>query len=251
VNIPLPWRQRRGGSAPHGPAPRFDTASRSHPGTRQLNEDRLLELPDLGLWAVADGMGGHRRGDLAAETVVAAIAAAQPRDAAQVRAAVDLANTRLHSESAHDAISGSTLVVLHLEDARFECFWAGDSELWLARAARVQKVTRDHSVVEELVRSGLIDESDRHAHPQGHLVTRAIGAAQSVELDMAEGSVEDGDVFLLCSDGLTGAISPDDLTVLTNDRPLEAIADDLLARALAQNASDNVTFILVRATVQR
>jgi serine/threonine-protein phosphatase Stp1 len=248
MNVLRQWHSRRAekSETERVELPQFECAVRTHVGLRELNEDRLLERSDLGLWAVADGMGGHDRGDLAAQCVVDCLSAAEPRSAADIVDAVRLANTSVFARTSESRVSGSTVVILKIEEDRFDCFWAGDSELWLAHDGELRKVSRDHSVVEELVRSGLIDEQQRHSHPQAHLVTRAVGAMEAVELDHASGAASKGDVFLLCSDGLTSAISSDDLALLLSSDELEDLASRLLAKALDRGAKDNVTMVLVR-----
>jgi serine/threonine protein phosphatase Stp1 len=224
----------------------FETACRTHAGSRSLNEDRFLERSDLGLWAVADGMGGHERGDLAAQAIVDTLSSANPSSTPEIVAAVGAANASLFERANEAAISGSTVVILRIEGPNYEGLWAGDSELWLVRDGELRKLSRDHSVVEELVCAGLVPESERRTHPQAHLITRAVGASQSIELEHCSGSVLTGDVFLLCSDGLTKAVLSDELFELASMDPLGEIADRLLSSALEHGASDNVTMILVR-----
>jgi serine/threonine protein phosphatase PrpC len=227
----------------------FETASRSHVGTvRTLNEDRLLALEEIGLWAIADGMGGHHNGEIAAQMVVDEVARAQPCSAAELRSAVFRANDALRAleRDFGQQPSGSTMVALLLGGEHYECLWTGDSEVWRFRDGSVCKLTRDHSLVEEFVQAGLVAEADRRTHPQAHIITQAVGVADVVLVDAEAGEVREGDVFLLCSDGLTGAVSVGELEQLVLDSPLETVADDLLERALRNGASDNVTFILVR-----
>jgi protein phosphatase len=245
------WRKATSAAAGAGTAasPWFETAARSHVGTvRSLNEDRLLALEEAGLWVIADGMGGHHGGDVAAQSVIDEIARAMPDSADRFRAAIDRVNRRLIDSARHSqrGISGSTVVGLLLRDQRYLCLWMGDSEVWLFRDGEVRKLTRDHSVVEEMVRAGIVAEADRRSHPHAHVITRAVGVAELALVDVEEGRFQDGDLFLLCSDGLTGAVAPDELARISLDRPIEAIAEALLQRALVNGASDNVTFILVR-----
>jgi protein phosphatase len=213
-----------------------------------LNEDRLLALADLGLWVIADGMGGHHNGDIAAQMVVDEVARAQPRSASELRSAVFRVNRALRSlaRDARQGISGSTIVALLLGEEHYECLWTGDSEVWRFRDGSVRKLTRDHSLVEELVQAGVVAEADRRAHPQAHIITQAVGVADVALVDAEGGELMAGDVFLLCSDGLTGAVNVGELEQLSLDTPLETVADELLQRALRNGASDNVTFILVR-----
>lgn len=229
---------------------RFESSARSHVGTvRSVNEDRFLVRDDIGLWAVADGMGGHFNGDVAAETVIEELDRIPSGTAGAVRTALDCANRRLvdAAEGSVERASGATIAALLLGGGRYECLWAGDSEVWRLRAGSLAKLTRDHSVVEELVQAGLLADADRRAHPQANIVTRAIGADDVALIDCAAGELEAGDLFLICSDGLTGAVTSGELETILAAGLLDARADALLERALANGASDNVTLVLVRA----
>jgi serine/threonine-protein phosphatase Stp1 len=246
-------RPRAADQTIRSPAPEsaagFEIASRTHAGTvRTLNEDRLLAIPELGLLAVADGMGGHDCGDIAAQTVIGAISAARPASRAALGEAIEQAHRSLTERAyASAAISGSTVVALLLRDGGYECLWAGDSELWLVRDGEARKLTHDHSLVEELIRSGSLAESERRRHPYSHVITRAVGVAETILLDEVSGAALAGDIFLLCSDGLTGAVDPARFAAIGEDQTLEAAAESLLRDALGAGASDNVSFILVRA----
>jgi serine/threonine-protein phosphatase Stp1 len=223
----------------------FECVSRTHVGSRERNEDRLLERLDLGLWAVADGMGGHHGGDAAAQCVIDELSGAEPRNSREIEAAIDRANARVHS-GALNGITGSTLVALRICGSLFECHWVGDSELWLVRNGEPRKITRDHSVVEELIRCGVIDERQRHTHPQRNVITRAVGIEELVEVDRAEGTVFPRDLFLLCSDGLSKALTPRQWNDMLQRMSLEAAADEMISHAIAAPRSDNVTLIAVR-----
>lgn len=249
----LPTLRRRAPRAvpSDGKAAAIEAAARSHAGSvRALNEDRLLALPGPGLWAIADGMGGHHAGDVAAQLVIDTIAAAAPGDADALQAAVDRAGQALTARAAAEGtgISGSTLVALLLDGAGYRCLWAGDSALWLIRDGRADKLTRDHSLVEALIEEGVISEAERRGHPQANVITRAIGSTDKVTLDRISGEARAGDMFLLCSDGLTDAIDPAQFGSLPREAPVESLADQLLARALANGASDNVSLILLRVS---
>ncbi|WP_207480948.1 PP2C family protein-serine/threonine phosphatase [Arenibaculum pallidiluteum] len=231
----------------------FRTAAASHPGTvRRVNEDAWLDRGDVGLWAVADGMGGHDAGDVASRRVVAAVEAALDAEAgsatlAGIRRALEACNAELQDYAAARSlpIVGSTVVVLVVDGRRFECAWAGDSRLYLLRAGQLAQVTRDHSRVQELVDRGELDPRQAENHAHANVITRAVGALPQLELDAVAGEIEGGDVFLLCSDGLTRAVGDTALQeVLAGCDPGSA-AERLLALALAQGARDNVTLVIV------
>jgi serine/threonine protein phosphatase PrpC len=228
--------------------PAFETAARTHVGTvRRLNEDRVLMRDASGLWAVADGMGGHRNGDMAAQTVIDEIAGQDTGGPDFLQVAGQRANRIIweYGRSSGLGIAGATVAALVIRDGHYECHWAGDSQIWLHRGGSLRKLTRDHSLVEELVGAGVISEAERTGHPQAHVITRAIGVAETVRLDVEKGPIEAGDMFLICSDGLTGALSADEIAHILLSGTTGEIADALLARALAHGASDNVSLILV------
>ena len=230
----------------------FRSASRSDPGRRPRNEDRVLERPDLGLWAVADGMGGHRDGGDAAGRLLAALAA--PSDAplhgyvrlAELERRAAGVNAELYGEGAGaGGLSGTTLVALLIHERHAAVVWAGDSRAYLMRGGTLTRVSRDHSRVQELVESGALAERRRDAHPDAHVVTRAVGAARRLELERRFVGVEPGDRFLLCSDGLTGCLDDHAIAArLAAADPDEATAA-LLSAALAAGAADNVSLALV------
>jgi protein phosphatase len=193
-------------------------------------------------------MGGHANGDVAAQAVVDEIARVRPASGQDLEAAIGFVNRMLwqRGRDGGGGISGATIAALILTAGFYEGRWAGDSQIWRLRDGWLGKLTRDHSIVEDLVRAGLIAESERNSHPQSHVITRAIGVADTVVLDQETGATQAGDLFLLCSDGLTGAVERKDIELIVTQPSLDKMADELMARALANGASDNVTFILVR-----
>jgi serine/threonine protein phosphatase Stp1 len=234
----------------------FQSASRTHPGRRRtLNEDRLLERTCAGLWAVADGMGGHRAGDAAAARLVEALeriehGASGYACLADITGAVERVNADLFSEAqaAGGSPSGSTVVALLAHDGYYACLWAGDSRAYLLRHDQLTALTHDHSLVQELVDQGALGEEDRRAHPRANVITRAVGASPAIALDRAFDAIRDGDLFLLCSDGLTTCLDEPEIARALSGDGLEASADRLLAGALSRQAPDNVSFILIRAS---
>jgi protein phosphatase/serine/threonine-protein phosphatase Stp1 len=225
----------------------------THPGTvRPRNEDAFIDRPDIGLWAVADGAGGHGAGDVAS---AAAIAALEDLPAG-LSAAEMLAQLRLRITAVHAALQrqaqqagpgriiATTLVVLLARGGHYACLWAGDSRIYLLRQGEFTRLTRDHSLVQDLVDQGLLAEADAEGHPQANVITRAIGAEGELELDKVSARIAPGDLFLLCSDGLFKAIPEAGIAAMlaAGDGP-----QALLDAALANGARDNVTAITVRA----
>lgn len=231
---------------------RWTSAARTDVGlVRVRNEDACLDQPARGLWAVADGMGGHAFGDLASGAVVAALDGLP--DPASLAGCVEVARARLEAVNAAlraDArergvpVIGSTVVALFARGGEAACLWAGDSRLYLLRQGRLQQLTRDHSQLEAL-RDSLGDISTATASP--NMITRAVGAADTIEVDVTTLPVRDGDVFLLCSDGLSTPLDEAAIAAALAPGDCERAARDLVALALAHGGRDNVTVVVVRA----
>ncbi len=225
----------------------------SHVGlVRKVNEDALLTLPEQRIFVVADGMGGHAAGDVAAQTVVDAVAAL-PLDSApadQMRAlrqAVMDAHQTILAEIANrdGAIMGATVVALMISGAHFVCFWAGDSRLYRLRGGEIELLTADHSVVGALVAAGQMTWDEAEHHPQSNTITRAVGVGDTLELDKIRGDVERGDRYLICSDGLNKYAGLNTLRDAMQDAPLETVTDKLLGIALKGGGADNISIVVV------
>ncbi len=227
-------------------------AGLSHVGkVRTTNEDAWLARADLGIWAVADGMGGHARGDVASGTIVAELARiAPPADARSLRRDVDEALARADAQlkaaaSSSAEISASTVVALLVFGAHFAVLWAGDSRAYRLRDGRLERLTTDHSLVQELVDSGALTAEAAASHPLRSRLTRGVGTAASLEIEGRQGEVAVGDRFLLCSDGLTGHLADEEIArILAGAAPGQACRE-LVERTLAAGASDNVTAVIV------
>jgi serine/threonine-protein phosphatase Stp1 len=227
----------------------FDAAARSHVGkVRQINEDRFLVRSERGLWAVADGMGGHSAGSDAATAAIEELAeladgSGAISDAA-LRAALERANRRIHDRAnGQKAVSGSTIVVAWADRDRLSVFWAGDSRAYRVRDGAVQGLTHDHSVVQELLDAGEITAAEAERHPFAHLVTRALGASDTLTPDQIVVDLAPGDRVLLCSDGVSRTL--DLLAVARGNLAIEEFADDLLSAALRCDGSDNATLVAI------
>jgi serine/threonine protein phosphatase PrpC len=232
----------------------ISTARTSVGMVRRTNEDRYIERCDVGLWAVADGMGGHQCGEAAASLTVEALARLPKFNSGYglltaVRDALDQTNQDLVAQAAaigDGAVMGATVVALMAFEEHFACVWAGDSRAYRIQGGQVEQITRDHSVVQDLIDRRGLSEAEAGAHPGAHMITRALGASRDLELDLVYGPLQPGDLFLLCSDGLTRVLSDDDLATLAGSSDLQATADQMMAEALARGARDNVTFVLVQ-----
>lgn len=233
------------------------SAARTDPGKRRVrNEDAFLDCPQQGLWAVADGMGGHQGGDIASQLIVASLAQlSQPRDFDERVKAVcqclHWLNRRLGQEltvaaGRQDSIMGSTVVALLVEDRRAVCIWAGDSRCYLWRGQRLYQLSRDHSLQQQLIDEQQMSLEQAQAHPAAQALTRAIGAEELLRLDVLELEVYSGDVFLLCSDGLYQGLSSNALgNALSLTAPNLAL-ERLFKCALRGAARDNLTAVVIR-----
>jgi serine/threonine protein phosphatase PrpC len=235
---------------------RWESAGRSHAGmVRTVNEDALLDRPEIGLWAVADGVGGESAGDRASRLVVDALGkigapAAAVSFLAEVRDSLQAVNRLLRIEAAtagSGRLIASTVVTLLVFGQHFACAWAGDSRLYLWRKGRLRQISRDHSAVQELVDCGMLTPKEARVHPNGNIVTRAVGAEDTLTLEMVQDQFRPGDLFLLCSDGLTKMLEDDEIASLLGGRPLERAVNDLIGAALRRGGSDNVTVVLAEA----
>jgi serine/threonine protein phosphatase PrpC len=231
------------------------TAADSHPGMRRkINEDVVLTRPDVGLWVVADGMGGHAAGDVAARMVADSLDAMQcPAELAafvdRVEDTLTDINVRIREHSAEHfggRTMGCTVVTLLARGRAGIALWAGDSRLYRLREAEFVQVTRDHSPLEDLVEQGVLTEEEAEKHPDSNVITRAVGGQSELRLDIAMFDIEPGDTYLLCSDGLYRELSFDEIKahLLTDD--LSASIQALLQLALERGARDNVSIVIAR-----
>lgn len=242
---------RRRATQPSDPAraATFVGAGRTHVGrVRSVNEDRLLDRGDRGLWAVADGMGGHSAGAAAATLALDRLDAlangSATLDEAMIRAALGEANRAIHDMAIGSAVtSGTTIVVALLQGHTATICWAGDSRAYRLHEGRAQRLTRDHSIVQELVDAGVLTDVAAERHPQSNVVTRALGVAPTVTLDSVVTTLSPGDRLMLCSDGISRSLDARDF--LTLPTGIDAIADRLLANALQRDGSDNATLVVI------
>jgi serine/threonine protein phosphatase PrpC len=220
---------------------------------RKVNEDSFSALPDRGIWAVADGMGGHSHGDWASAQIAAALDGVDQHE--NFDALIDAAARAIHSANAvvcaeataKDQRMGSTVVVLVIQDRRFGVLWAGDSRIYLVRGGRLLQMTRDHTMVQDMVDRGLISEDEAHGHPMNHVLARAVGVEETLLLDAVVDDVLPGDTFVLCSDGVYGVVPDPELLDIVMQTEVDRLPEALIARCLERHAPDNVTAIVVRA----
>jgi len=233
---------------------RFEQAARSHEGCkRKNNEDALLCRPEIGLWAVADGMGGHAAGDVASALIVKQLEnlTAGPSIGAlhmSTEAALAEANREIYQLSREKGRTmGSTVVTLLVASEGFSYLWAGDSRAYLLRDGAVVPLTRDHSLVQQLVDSGDLTPEAALNHPNSNIITRAVGHVPKLEIEHGKVSaVKPGDIFMLASDGLTRLLGEEEMAEAMATSDLQALSDRWMNTALERGAPDNVSFILLR-----
>ena len=246
IDSALTMEMRVDGPPPVG----FHSAAASDVGlAREINEDAFVERPEIGVWAVADGLGGHRAGEVASHMVCDALAelAPDPTFEGTIEAARQqllqvndlLLRTRTHAAITDS--SASTVVVLLVRGSRCAILWAGDSRVYRWRAGRLERLTRDHSVV----------DSDRAAGREvSTAVTRAVGVQPTLSLDLRLDTVSAGDRFLLCSDGLTRTLTETQIGTWMDKRHIRAAVEGLISDTLAAGAPDNVTVVIVEGMAE-
>lgn len=219
---------------------------------RELNEDTYYGDSDLGLWLVADGMGGHEYGEvasaLARETIVREV-----REGTPLATAIRIADEEIIriSRRRKDSLPmGTTVVAAKVSGNRFEVAWVGDSRVYLWRDRQLLQLSQDHSYVQELIANGAITHEQARSHPHRNVVTQALGVTdpRNLNVETMTGELRPGMQLLLCSDGLTEEVEDRNIAeVLSNhDCSAQECVDELVAAALDGGGSDNVTVILVR-----
>jgi len=234
-----------------GPLPMPKGAGLTHRGrVRTQNEDAILADPSHVLWAVADGMGGHEGGAMAADLVVDSLAAirddAPPAEA--LEAAIETANARVREAAAARGARtmGATVVALFIQGGIAHVAWAGDSRAYLMRGRRLRMLTHDHTLVQDMVDRGELARDAAEGHPEAHIITRAVGAADEIEVDHSAVPLVVGDRLLLCSDGLPRCVYESVIAQLAAEGPdAKSAAEALVRRALEEGAPDNVSVIVV------
>jgi PPM family protein phosphatase len=218
---------------------------------RMRNEDAFVFEPPL--FAIADGMGGARAGEVAAGIAAAALKEGRQTvtDESSLEAVIEEANRRVWQRSTSDPGTsgmGTTVTVAFVDAAADRVVFGqvGDSRAYRLRDDHLEQVTTDHSLVAELVRSGVLTPEEAERHPQRSAITRAVGTESAIDADVFSVSAEPGDLFLLCSDGLTDMLGADDIaaTILGADRNPAAAGEALVAAANAEGGEDNITVVL-------
>ncbi len=236
----------------------MDLGAVTHPGcVRPDNEDGFFATREHGVFAVADGMGGHAHGEVASHLALDAIAdratalaqAAPSELPVALHDAIQAANTQIYAQAEAEDLRdrmGTTLVLATICDDRLYFAHIGDSRLYLLRGDALSQLTRDHSLVQSMVDRGEITLEEAALHPLRHQITRVVGGDNYVSPEIASQALEPGDVLLLCTDGLPGALPSEEIKQgLTASGPAQVRAEALVKAALAAGAPDNVTALVV------
>jgi serine/threonine protein phosphatase PrpC len=239
---------------PAAAAFRLESAARTHVGrVRAHNEDGHVAR-DEGLWAVADGMGGHEGGEWASGRIVRELGRVGLGEGfeaacAAAKEAILAANKQIVAEAKKRGKSmGSTVVLLIAAGRNYAILWVGDSRAYLLRGGKLSRLSRDHSQVQEMVARGLMTAEEAEGHPMSHILSRAVGVQAELEVDRVDGEVQPGDIFLLCSDGLHGVVGEGEIAGHLARAAPDSALDQLVELTLAKGAPDNVTGIAVWAS---
>ncbi len=220
---------------------------------RKHNEDSMLDKPEIGLWVVADGMGGHAAGDVASQMIVSSLA--KVHEGLELNRVVNDIEDRLievnrrliekAGQTSSRTTIGSTVISLLAYKDYCVYFWAGDSRLYRLRNNELRQMSTDHSQVEIYVEKGLISREEAAVHPHGNMITRAVGATDVLYLDMDIQKMQKKDRYLLCSDGLTKHISDVEIEDMLRKGTHQEACKNLIDLTLERGAGDNVTAIVV------
>jgi protein phosphatase len=231
----------------------FETGLATHVGkVRERNEDSCLARPETGIWAVADGMGGHADGDVASQAIIRALETIErPASAsallARCQESVCLANDWLRELGRERGdVVGATVAILLAFDGFYACVWSGDSRIYMVRMGSIFQLSRDHTEVQELLAEGAITADEAKNWTGRNGITRAIGIHDIPELEITSGVLNPGDSFVICSDGLTNHVQDDEIFRFVNTNISQQACNALIALTLERGALDNVSVIVTR-----
>ena len=223
---------------------------------RSKNEDSILVLEDENVWIVADGMGGHHAGDFASQTITNNLSLFKQH--ASLDDSILLLEENILNSNAdirkkslklgRNATIGSTVVCVYVWRNLLFTLWAGDSRLYRFRDARLERLTEDHSYVEELVRMGKLDAREAEAHPAANVVLRAVGIDDQLRIDLEYFELQDGDIYIICSDGLYKDLEEAKIAPIIESHPenMNELAQTLLDASLAAGGTDNTSLIAMK-----
>ncbi len=237
----------------------IEFGTQTHQGrVRTSNEDSYAANPKNKIFVVADGMGGHAAGEIASQIAASTVEelVSTKRHSGNdleetLRVAAQEANARIYETQRRKpelAGMGSTLTVLSFRDKMFFVAHVGDSRAYLLRDGILDQLTRDHSLVWHLFESGVLRKDELSSHPQKNLITRSIGPHPQVEVDVERGEAREGDIYLLCSDGLTDVLTDEHIRKILseNGKSSQELGDTLVNAANKGGGPDNITVVVVR-----
>jgi serine/threonine protein phosphatase PrpC len=231
----------------------LESGAATHVGkVRDGNEDSYLVAARSGIWAVADGMGGLSAGDVASRTVVEELGSlGEPISAEDLLASCEErlvnANDRLRALAAERGVMiGTTVAVLLIFRESYACLWSGDSRIYRIRRREIEQLSVDHTEAQELVAEGKLTAAEARVWPRRNVITRAIGVFDDPELEMVSGKLEPGNVFVICSDGLTAHVEQDEILAIAARNTPQRACELLVDLTLERGAVDNVTVVAVR-----
>lgn len=241
--------------AAEGPGRAFTWHSAGHSDVgrvRHINEDAFLDSEEQRLWVVADGMGGHSRGDYASSAVVSHLRTFPPQGSVlanlqDLEARLQAANERCRTAFRKHR-PGTTVVAMLAHGSYCFFLWAGDSRAYRLRDGQIEQLTQDHSLAQQMHASGELSAEETANHRGAHVLTRAVGIKQDLQLELRYAPVQAGDRFLLCSDGLYNPVELADIRALLGQGNPEAACRSLVDSALERGGRDNITVIVVEAT---
>ncbi len=233
----------------------WNSAQGTHVGmVREINEDSIVSLPAVNVWAVADGMGGYEAGNVASHMIVTSLT--EVKDKETLNEFIDEIEDKLINVNQHiveyanfmldGRTLGSTVAMLAIKGRVGICMWAGDSRLYRLRHNELIQLTQDHSQVEDLVMQGLLNREEAEGHPDSNIITRAVGISEEISIDINLFSAQLGDIFLLCSDGLYNMISKQEINHILDSQPIDKALAQLISKTLENGAKDNVSVVLIK-----
>lgn len=242
----------------------ISSAQITHTGyVRKHNEDSILTHPDCSLFVVADGMGGHSAGDLASQSIIDALLNLELIDENTQNSITKIEQTlidingKIHSgvffekqinqsdKEDKNIVAGSTVVIAYIDNDLCSCLWVGDSRLYIYRNNKLYQITKDHSLVQDMIDNGEITIEEAKNHPQTNVITRAVGVNKNLKVDINQFEIQTGDKLLLCSDGLYNEVSSDVIISSLKEKKIDKVANKLLGEVLLGDAADNVSIIVV------
>ncbi len=222
---------------------------------RSINQDAYLNLPEIGLWVVADGMGGHEAGEVASRTIIEHLQhLSEARDLGsyitEIQKRITEVNLNLREIAAqkyNSATVGSTVVVLIAYGNQYACLWAGDSRLYRLRNNRLEQISKDHNMVETCIAECAMNPKLPYDNKRAEALTRAVGGGDPLEIDLKIDQMCKDDIFLLCSDGLYREVPTEKISqLLSKGDDCTTMTKNLLESALTDSAKDNITISVIQ-----